>query len=118
MPSSKSSSKPNPGCGMVKGGKYSPPNLAGTNPLRQQFEPTDAQPIRQRARMGGDPMGEANASNAAAREAAGEAKRVPDIKNTSDVTLHKKAAEGDKFSKELLLKRINDPVRFIGPENN
>ena len=27
--------------------------LAGVSPLREQFEPTDAVPIRQRARMGG-----------------------------------------------------------------
>ncbi len=31
-------------------------DIMGTNPLKQQFEPTDAQPIRQRARMAGDPV--------------------------------------------------------------
>ena len=28
-------------------------NLAGVNPLKEQFEPTPAEPIRQRARMAG-----------------------------------------------------------------
>jgi len=32
------------------------PDLIATNPLKEQFEPTEAQPIRQRARMGGDPF--------------------------------------------------------------
>ena len=31
-------------------------NLMAVNPLREQFEPTEAQPIRQRARMAGDPF--------------------------------------------------------------
>ena len=47
--------KPRPGQGMVTGGKFHDPGLMRVNPLRQQFEPTVAQPIRQRARMGGDP---------------------------------------------------------------
>ena len=28
-------------------------NLVGTNPMKEQFEPTSAEPIRQRARMSG-----------------------------------------------------------------
>lgn len=35
--------------------KFKDHNLMGVNPLNQQFEPTDAQPIRQHARMAGDP---------------------------------------------------------------
>lgn len=31
-------------------------NLMDVNPLDEQFEPTDAQPIRQHARMAGDPV--------------------------------------------------------------
>ena len=31
-------------------------NLMKVNPLKEQFEPTEAQPIRQRARMAGDPF--------------------------------------------------------------
>lgn len=31
-------------------------NLMEVDPLREQFEPTDAQPIRQHARMAGDPF--------------------------------------------------------------
>ena len=31
-------------------------NLMKVNPLKEQFEPTVDQPIRQRARMGGDPV--------------------------------------------------------------
>ena len=31
-------------------------NLMDVNPNNEQFEPTDAQPIRQRARMAGDPV--------------------------------------------------------------
>jgi len=45
----KSPSKPKP----ADGGSLKCPNLMTTNPNRQQFEPTPAQPIRQRARMGG-----------------------------------------------------------------
>ena len=31
-------------------------DLMNVNPLNEQFEPTDAQPIRQHARMAGDPV--------------------------------------------------------------
>lgn len=31
-------------------------NLMDVNPLDEQFEPTEAQPIRQHARMAGDPV--------------------------------------------------------------
>ena len=31
-------------------------NLMNVNPMKEQFEPTEAQPIRQRARMAGDPV--------------------------------------------------------------
>ena len=31
-------------------------NLIDVNPLKEQFEPTEAQPIRQHARMAGDPV--------------------------------------------------------------
>lgn len=50
-----SSKKPNPGCGMVVGGKFHDTKPHKVNPLREQFAPTEAQPIRQRARMAGDP---------------------------------------------------------------
>ena len=33
--------------------KFSNPNVAGTDPNKQQFEPTEANPIAQRHRMGG-----------------------------------------------------------------
>ena len=55
-------SKPSPqgdkGCGCnefsTAGGLIQKPrNLVGTNPMKEQFEPTDAEPIRQRARMSG-----------------------------------------------------------------
>lgn len=47
-----------PGCGcntfQAKDGMYlKPTNPAGTNPMKEQFAPTDAEPIRQRARMSG-----------------------------------------------------------------
>lgn len=35
---------------------YTPPDIANTDPNVEQFEPTDEQPIRQRARMAGDPL--------------------------------------------------------------
>lgn len=39
---------------MAKDGMYQQArNLVGTNPMKEQFEPTDAEPIRQRARMSG-----------------------------------------------------------------
>ncbi len=39
----------------VKGeGSFHDRNLAATNPSKEQFEPTDANPVRQRARMAGD----------------------------------------------------------------
>lgn len=41
---------------MAGGGKFVDRNLMNVNPFKQQFEPTDAQPIRQHARMAGDPF--------------------------------------------------------------
>ena len=32
-------------------------NIMATDPKKEQFAPTEAQPIRQRARMAGDPAG-------------------------------------------------------------
>lgn len=32
-------------------------DIMATDPMKEQFEPTEAQPIRQRARMAGDPLG-------------------------------------------------------------
>ena len=40
----------------MAGGRFIDRNLMGVNPLREQFEPTPSQPIRQRARMAGDPF--------------------------------------------------------------
>lgn len=37
-------------------GTFKDVDIAGTDPLKQQFEPTDAQPVRQHARMAGDPV--------------------------------------------------------------
>lgn len=31
-------------------------DIVGTDPLKEQFAPTDAQPVRQHARMAGDPV--------------------------------------------------------------
>ena len=58
MPAAKSSRKPRPGQGMVTGGRLRDYNPMKVNPLREQFAPTSAQPIRQRARMAGDPTGD------------------------------------------------------------
>ena len=41
---------------MSGGGKFLDRNLMNVNPLKEQFAPTDAQPIRQHARMAGDPV--------------------------------------------------------------
>jgi small ligand-binding sensory domain FIST len=39
----------------VKGeGKFVDRNLMGVNPSKEQFEPTDANPVRQHKRMAGD----------------------------------------------------------------
>ena len=35
------------------GMRQEPRNLVGVNPMKEQFAPTDAEPIRQRARMAG-----------------------------------------------------------------
>ena len=40
----------------MKTGKLADRNLLAINPRNEQFEPTDAQPIRQHARMAGDPF--------------------------------------------------------------
>jgi hypothetical protein len=96
--------------------KLKPLNLMATNPLREQFAPTDAQPIRQRARMGGDPTGDSEASpgqqfiqkvrdvNAAKGDSRG-------IKRNSDKSLQGQARQGSAAAKSEIIRRINDPVR-------
>lgn len=109
MPASKSSTKPRIGMGLVNGGKFTSHNLMKTNPLREQFAPTDAQPIRQRARMGGDPAPDS--------EAAAEVQQRKDItpgtppSQKSDRRLHTEAARGDKGAKAELIRRIGMPVQ-------
>jgi hypothetical protein len=39
--------------GNDEGGRFVDRNLAGVNPTKQQFEPTEAEPVRQHARMAG-----------------------------------------------------------------
>lgn len=39
--------------GNDEGGKFVDRNLMAVNPLREQFEPTDAEPVRQHAKMAG-----------------------------------------------------------------
>ena len=39
--------------GNDEGGKFVPRKLAPINPLREQFAPTPAEPVRQRFKMGG-----------------------------------------------------------------
>lgn len=39
--------------GNDEGGKFVDRNLTAINPLKQQFEPTDAEPVRQHNRMAG-----------------------------------------------------------------
>lgn len=39
--------------GNDEGGRYVDRDLAGVNPTKQQFEPTEAEPVRQHARMAG-----------------------------------------------------------------
>lgn len=41
----------------AKGMKFKNIDLMATDPNKEQFAPTPAQPIRQRARMAGDPLG-------------------------------------------------------------
>lgn len=44
----------------VKTGSFKGRDLMNVNPLSEQFEPTDAQPVRQHVRMaGGDAVGQA-----------------------------------------------------------
>lgn len=52
--SSKSQSFPRPVSGEPV---FKDHDIAGTNPLVNQFEPTPEQPIRQHAQMAGDPCG-------------------------------------------------------------
>jgi len=49
----KSQHKPDTGHKAVKTGHFKDHDLCGVNPLKQQFEPTPAEPVRQRARMAG-----------------------------------------------------------------
>ena len=37
-------------------GRFKDRDIAGTDPNKEQFAPTDAEPIRQHARMAGDPI--------------------------------------------------------------
>jgi len=113
--------------GMVDGGKFTHHNLMKTNPMKEQFAPTDASPVRQRARMGGDPPG-GNAAKRRQMEEAGEGHTDSEmqrlyggdgdpgpkepVKNRSDRLLHKEAKEGEKASKAELIRRINKPVQF------
>ena len=39
--------------GNDEGGRFVPRDLRGINPKRTQFEPTPAEPVRQRFKMGG-----------------------------------------------------------------
>lgn len=39
--------------GNDEGGRFVDRNLMKVNPLKQQFEPTDAEPVRQHAKMAG-----------------------------------------------------------------
>lgn len=39
--------------GNDEGGKFVPHKLASINPKKEQFAPTDSEPVRQRFRMGG-----------------------------------------------------------------
>lgn len=39
--------------GNDEGGKFQDRKLVGVNPMKEQFAPTDAEPVRQRFRMGG-----------------------------------------------------------------
>lgn len=39
--------------GNDEGGRFVDRNLMKINPLKQQFEPTDAEPVRQHAKMAG-----------------------------------------------------------------
>jgi hypothetical protein len=39
--------------GNDEGGKFVPRNLLSTSPLKEQFEPTSAEPVRQRFKMAG-----------------------------------------------------------------
>lgn len=113
----KGGSKPRPGVGMVKGGTYSPPNLMKTNPLRQQFEPTAAQPIRQRARMGGDPMGSADAAEMLPETRENRNTVARPMRAAREVDLQKVAKDA-KASKSTrseavaeISRRLNEPVR-------
>jgi hypothetical protein len=49
----KSSKSCAPGTVEAKSQKFRDRNLMGTNPLKEQFEPTPAEPVRQRYKMGG-----------------------------------------------------------------
>lgn len=39
--------------GNDEGGKFVPRKLMGVNPKKEQFEPTNPEPVRQRFKMGG-----------------------------------------------------------------
>lgn len=51
---------------MSKGG-FKDHNLMKVDPNKEQFAPTEAQPIRQRARMAGDPAGRIKPAKRASR---------------------------------------------------
>ncbi len=103
MPAARSSKKPRPGIGNVNGGKLHDYNPLRVNPNKQQFEPTEAQPIRQRARMGGDPTDDA-------------AELTPGqmmLKKVQDAN----KPVGQKTDRELMeSKGANDPKSEVGKE--
>ena len=102
MPAAKQSSKPRPGKGCVDGGRFHDYNPMKVDPKREQFAPTEAQPIRQRARMGGDPAPELSVGQ----------KLLLLPKNMTDRQLMEAKGAGDPKSdvgKERI-KRINAPT--------
>ena len=116
MPAAKSSRKPNPGQGMVTGGKFSAHNLMKTNPLREQFAPTTAQPIRQRARMGGDPAPEDEGGLGRIKRLLQEknakpAPAAPSGDTRTDRELDSARLAGDKSAAPEIIRRLNGPSR-------
>lgn len=103
MAKPQSSRKPRPGGKLVDGGSFHDYNPLRTNPNREQFEPTESQPIRQRARMGGDPTDE----NAELTPGQAMAQKMR-LQNTKPA---------DKTDRELMeSKGANDPKSDVGKE--
>lgn len=92
--------------------KFKDRNLMNVNPMKEQFAPTPAQPIRQHARMAGDPVGgEAEEEGSLrATKAYGAYALGKGPKQESDKSLHAKARAGDSSAKKELIRRINKPV--------